>query len=60
MNISNSIPDRLMTDLKRYKQILFNLMGNAIKFTYQGSITVTVGFRDNELISEVADTGIGI
>jgi signal transduction histidine kinase/ActR/RegA family two-component response regulator len=52
-------------DAKRLKQILFNLIGNAIKFTDQGTVTVTAqvhpgGNAAAELVCEVADTGIGM
>ena len=56
----------IKTDLKRYKQVLFNLIGNAIKFTFKGSITMTIDFitgnnlDNNYLLTEVKDTGIGI
>jgi signal transduction histidine kinase/ActR/RegA family two-component response regulator len=52
-------------DAKRLKQILFNLVGNAIKFTEQGAVTVTaqvnpLGHSAAELVCEVTDTGIGM
>ncbi len=49
------------TDRQKFKQILLNLISNAIKFTPQGGITVTVGIeRGDELRVDVIDTGIGI
>jgi signal transduction histidine kinase len=52
-------------DRTRVQQILVNLVGNALKFTPQGSITVTMGCTPQEndyaeFIMEVVDTGIGI
>ncbi len=60
LKVSDMVPDKVKTDLKRYKQVLFNLMGNASKFTFQGSITVSIEFKNNQLISTVIDTGIGV
>ena len=54
-----SMPD-LMLDALRLKQILINLIGNAIKFTEQGSITVQAEYRNRQLQITVADTGCGI
>ncbi|MCB0723840.1 MAG: PAS domain S-box protein [Ignavibacteriae bacterium] len=41
-------------------QIFSNLIGNALKYTIQGSIEIIIGEKDNELYVEVSDTGIGI
>lgn len=60
IDIDSAVPHRIFTDQKRFKQVLFNLLGNASKFTFQGSITVKVNFEDDWLISDVLDTGIGI
>jgi len=58
-------PDRLYGDDSRLRQILINLIGNAIKFTHTGGIAVRVMNRPDEaggsdLRIEVEDTGIGI
>ncbi|MFO0879948.1 MAG: response regulator [Gemmataceae bacterium] len=66
--IAPSLPDRLMGDLGRLRQILVNLVGNAIKFTHQGEVVVEVARADEFPPSEheiglaftVRDTGIGI
>jgi signal transduction histidine kinase len=52
----------LQTDSGKLKQVLINLLGNAIKFTERGSITLRVIADDNRrpVRIEVADTGIGI
>ena len=42
VEISDRIPNEICLDMKRYKQILFNLIGNAIKFTYTGYIKVSL------------------
>jgi signal transduction histidine kinase len=44
----------------RIQQVLFNLVGNAIKFTPGGAVEVSAGARDGWLDLTVADTGIGI
>jgi signal transduction histidine kinase/CheY-like chemotaxis protein len=63
--IAPEVPERLCGDPGRLKQILINLVGNAIKFTGQGEIEVAVALvrRDQdstELQFSVRDTGIGI
>jgi PAS domain S-box-containing protein len=62
--IAEDVPDGVMGDPGRLRQILFNLVGNAIKFTHVGSVTVGVSVVDGSeqptLRFSVADTGIGI
>ncbi|MCH8965560.1 MAG: PAS domain S-box protein [Planctomycetes bacterium] len=61
---SGSIPAVIQTDPTRFKQALINLVGNAVKFTAQGSVKMRVGLvgseNDEQLLVEVVDTGIGI
>jgi signal transduction histidine kinase/CheY-like chemotaxis protein len=47
-------------DDQRLKQVLFNLLNNAIKFTVEGAITLHAGWRGETLRVEVRDTGPGI
>jgi len=59
------VPDRLLGDANRLRQVLLNLVGNAIKFTEQGEVVVRFNCppptADSvQLRCEVADTGIGI
>ena len=53
-------PHTIRTDPDMLRRILVNLGGNAVKFTEQGSVTVTIGREGDWLVFEVADTGIGI
>ena len=50
----------IVTDEVRLRQIMNNLIGNAIKFTDSGTITVSVVMHDNLVYFTVSDTGIGI
>jgi len=55
------VPDRVMGDPLRLQQILFNLLGNALKFTEKGSVRLTLErVEDGRLCIRVADTGIGL
>ena len=62
--ISSGIPDRLAGDPHRLRQVLVNLAGNAIKFTREGSVAVSVELGQGEeagfVLFSIADTGIGI
>jgi len=59
-----SLPDNIIIDPLRFRQIISNLVGNAIKFTDSGSVSITseiLSINDShELIIEVIDTGKGI
>lgn len=57
------LPDNVFSDKSKLQQILINLVGNAIKFTHQGSITIKVNLypENNEMLQiDIIDTGIGI
>ncbi len=63
--VDPALPVQVVGDPVRLRQVLFNVVGNAIKFTREGSIHVSVNAapvsgRDVELRFDVADTGIGM
>jgi len=65
LNLSRDIPPLLMGDQLRIKQILLNLLGNAVKFTPQGSVAISTQLleqHDNFVLIHITvrDTGIGI
>ncbi len=64
-DLDTAIPDRIIGDEERLRRVVVNVAGNAVKFTHQGSITISVErisqVEDElELLFRVADTGIGI
>ncbi len=62
IGIEGGIPEEVRTDPTRLRQILINLIGNALKFTSAGFVRVTAAYDggQNRLLITVADTGIGI
>ncbi len=58
--IEPGVPAGLSGDAERFRQILFNLVGNAVKFTERGLVTLRARREDQHLVVEVADTGPGI
>ena len=61
VDIDPNLRDHITSDPLRLKQILMNLVGNAIKFTSQGSVTISVTSGADESIRfAIADTGVGI
>ena len=61
MNIDNNFPDLVLLDEVRLRQMLLNIIGNALKFTEKGKIDVNLSYNsNNSLIFEIEDTDIGI
>ena len=59
VNRTEGVPT-LLLDGHRFRQILFNLIGNAVKFTARGSVAVAATYADANLEVSVSDTGCGI
>ncbi|WP_186443066.1 response regulator [Desulfobotulus alkaliphilus] len=64
-HFEDNVPARLVGDPQKLRQVLINLLANALKFTEQGEITLSVGVKKEEgkgltLVFSVKDTGIGI
>ncbi|WCM88174.1 hybrid sensor histidine kinase/response regulator [Acidovorax sp. NCPPB 3576] len=55
-----TMPDWIRADGKRLRQILINLLSNAVRFTQQGEVRLRLDFRPHVSRIEVIDTGIGI
>ena len=65
VDIRPEVPGRMVGDPTRLRQVLINLVGNAIKFTEAGEVVITVAVdradvRESELHVAVRDTGIGV
>ncbi len=58
--LSPDLPDLIMADEGRVRQIILNLVGNAIKFTGEGGITIKGDMKDGLIQLTVSDTGHGI
>ena len=62
-----TLPDSIIADEKRLRQVLLNLLGNAIKFTDNGSVSLEISARSNQsdfsliqLDFQIRDTGVGM
>lgn len=65
LHVDDAIPERICSDPSRLRQILVNLIGNAIKFTAEGGIRVEVNLvskmaEDLQFRIDITDTGIGL
>ncbi|TNV83858.1 hypothetical protein FGO68_gene3883 [Halteria grandinella] len=61
-HVSQMVPKCIFSDQKRIKQVLFNLLGNAYKFTFKGGIEIRVEYYPTTQILEtsIIDTGVGM
>jgi len=65
VEVASEVPQYMVLDELRVRQVLLNIIGNAIKFTHKGSVVLSVTFQKTadeygDLIMKVTDTGIGI
>lgn len=63
ISLMNHVPANtyfVVADENRVRQILYNLVGNALKFTEQGEVRIEAAVRDSIVLISVSDTGIGI
>ncbi|MBB5394028.1 hybrid sensor histidine kinase/response regulator [Mucilaginibacter sp. AK015] len=63
--VEHNVPSQIIADAFRLRQVLINLVGNAIKFTSKGEVFICVKLKGNQdkhfdLLFEIRDTGIGI
>ncbi|RVT40740.1 ATP-binding protein [Sphingobium algorifonticola] len=56
----DTLPEFVRTDQKRLRQILINVLSNAIKFTHAGDVRFTVSYRSQMATITIADSGVGI
>jgi signal transduction histidine kinase/CheY-like chemotaxis protein len=55
-----NLPFAVRADKKRVGQILINILGNAVKFTHQGHVTLRLNYRREMAVFEIIDSGVGI
>ncbi len=60
LEYAEEVPEFFKGDSMRLQQVLLNLLGNAIKFTEKGGVTLSVDIEEEEVHLVVSDTGIGI
>jgi signal transduction histidine kinase/AmiR/NasT family two-component response regulator len=60
LEIGDDVPRRLIGDCGRIRQVLLNLVGNALKFTDKGYVRVAVNLDGQHLLFSITDTGLGV
>jgi len=61
VEVALEVPPHVALDARRVRQVLFNLAGNALKFTKEGGVSITLDLEPGDrLVFAVSDTGVGI
>lgn len=60
LSVAPGVPGTIWSDPQRLRQILLNLLGNAVKFTAAGEVRLRISVETEAVVFEVKDTGLGI
>lgn len=60
LEFEGNIPTNIIADDSRLRQVFTNIIGNAIKYTKDGGVIVSVGFNEENIVIRISDTGFGI
>ena len=60
LEVDPATPDWLLGDAARVRQILLNLVSNALKFTLEGGVVIRIAPEAGEIVMAVSDTGVGL
>ncbi len=60
LDLADDLPDMIIADEKRVRQIVINLVGNSVKFTESGKISLHAAVEEDKVSIRVSDTGCGI
>ena len=60
LDLAEGLPETVLLDVDRLRQVLLNLVGNAVKFTEAGEVRIEASYQDEALHFAVSDTGAGI
>jgi signal transduction histidine kinase/CheY-like chemotaxis protein len=58
--ISSEIPETVLIDNTKFRQILLNLLSNSLKYTEKGFVELNISYENGNLITKVIDSGIGL
>ena len=60
MDVTSNVPEVVLADESRLRQILINLLSNAVRFTREGEVRLKVNHHAEIAVIEISDTGCGI